>query len=85
MTSLIDEKTISQLKLLQLKSKKRFLTQRHGRHKSLKRGRGFDFADHGSYQAGDDIRYIDWNIFARTEKLYKAFSRRRRFKSNIYY
>lgn len=66
----LNAETLKTLKILQLKSKKKFLTNRYGRHKSLKRGHGFDFAEHGTYQPGADIRYIDWNIYARTDNLY---------------
>lgn len=66
----LNAETLKTLKLLQLKSKKKFLTNRYGSHKSLKRGHGFDFAEHSTYQPGADIRYIDWNIYARTDNLY---------------
>lgn len=37
-----------------------------GERKSLLRGHGLDFADLRQYFPGDDIRKIDWNVFART-------------------
>ncbi|MCC5791378.1 MAG: DUF58 domain-containing protein [Legionellaceae bacterium] len=42
--------------------------QRHGRHPSLLRGRGMDFAEVRNYQAGDDIRHMEWRVTARTGK-----------------
>lgn len=66
----LSPETLSQLKLLQIKSRRSFLTNRHGGHTSLKRGHGIEFSDYGSYQLGDDIRHIDWNVFARSDRLY---------------
>jgi uncharacterized protein (DUF58 family) len=37
-----------------------------GEKRSLLRGQGLDFADLREYTPGDDIRKIDWNVFART-------------------
>ena len=36
-----------------------------GTHKSLFRGHGLNFAGYREYQAGDDIRMVDWNVTAR--------------------
>ncbi|MGL1889473.1 MAG: DUF58 domain-containing protein [Reichenbachiella sp.] len=46
-----------------------------GRHASKLRGRGLDFEEVRKYVAGDDIRNIDWNVTARTQKTYtKVFN-----------
>ena len=37
-----------------------------GDYRTLLYGQGVDFADLREYQVGDDIRYIDWNVTART-------------------
>ncbi len=37
-----------------------------GDYRTLLYGQGVDFADLREYQLGDDIRYIDWNVTART-------------------
>ena len=42
----------------------------HGLHKSRKVGLSLDFAEHRSYQPGDDIRRIDWRVFGRTDRFY---------------
>jgi len=41
-----------------------------GIHRSPLRGAGEDFAKHRDYQQGDDVRYLDWKLYARTDRLY---------------
>lgn len=41
-----------------------------GAHRSPRRGAGEDFAKHRDYQQGDDTRYLDWKLFARTDRLH---------------
>lgn len=41
-----------------------------GDYRSLFYGYGVDFADLREYQAGDDVRYIDWNVTARMDTPY---------------
>jgi uncharacterized protein (DUF58 family) len=41
-----------------------------GLHRSPYRGRSIDFAEHRGYMPGDDIRRIDWRLFARTDRFY---------------
>jgi uncharacterized protein (DUF58 family) len=41
-----------------------------GLHRSPYRGRSADFAEHRGYMPGDDIRRIDWRLFARTDRFY---------------
>ena len=41
-----------------------------GIHRSPLRGAGEDFARHRDYQQGDDVRYLDWKLYARTDRLY---------------
>jgi uncharacterized protein (DUF58 family) len=46
-----------------------------GERRSAALGRGVEYADYRSYQAGDDYRYIDWNIYSRLDRLFvKLFS-----------
>jgi uncharacterized protein (DUF58 family) len=41
-----------------------------GLHRATRRGTGEDFARHREYQQGDDVRYLDWKLYARTDRLY---------------
>mgnify|MGYP003304762670 FL=1 len=41
-----------------------------GSYKSKIRGRGIEFSEVREYVVGDDIRHIDWNVTARTNKLH---------------
>jgi uncharacterized protein (DUF58 family) len=41
-----------------------------GLHRSPYLGRSIDFAEHRGYMPGDDIRRIDWRLFARTDRFY---------------
>jgi uncharacterized protein (DUF58 family) len=42
----------------------------HGQHRSLRKGSSLDFAQHRSYQPGDDLRRIDWRVYGRTDRFY---------------
>ncbi|MEZ5419381.1 MAG: DUF58 domain-containing protein [Vicinamibacterales bacterium] len=42
----------------------------NGLHKSPAYGTSVDFAEHRGYVPGDDIRRVDWRVFARTDKYY---------------
>jgi uncharacterized protein (DUF58 family) len=41
-----------------------------GLHRSPHFGFSQEFAEYRAYSPGDDLRYIDWNVFARTERCY---------------
>ena len=40
-----------------------------GLHRSPDFGFSQEFAEYRSYTQGDDLRHVDWNVFARTEKI----------------
>ena len=41
-----------------------------GLHRSPHRGFSAEFAEHRAYQAGDDLRYIDWRMYGRSDRFY---------------
>ncbi|MGH7524202.1 MAG: DUF58 domain-containing protein [Gemmatimonadales bacterium] len=41
-----------------------------GLHRSPRRGFSVEFAEHRQYQPGDEPRYLDWKLLARTDRLY---------------
>ncbi len=51
---------------LPLRRQRKVLSDQAGTHTSAMRGRGIDFAEVREYQAGDDIRAMDWRVTART-------------------
>ena len=55
-----------------------------GLHKSPYHGFSVEFAEHRQYSQGDDIRYLDWKIFGRTERYYvKQFEEETNLKTYI--
>ena len=41
-----------------------------GGRRSVKRGQSVEFADYREYTLGDDLRQLDWNVYARLERLF---------------
>ncbi|HEX9442894.1 MAG TPA: DUF58 domain-containing protein, partial [Candidatus Binatia bacterium] len=41
-----------------------------GEHPSARRGFSLEFSDYRKYQVGDDLRYVDWNVYCRLERLW---------------
>lgn len=42
----------------------------HGAHRSTRPGFSQEFAEYRDYAPGDDLRYVDWNAYARTDRLF---------------
>ena len=61
---------LNRLEALRLRTRKEFLGGRPGSYSSPRRGTSLEFADYRRYSPGDDIRYLDWGIFARSDRLY---------------
>jgi uncharacterized protein (DUF58 family) len=66
----IDANILRQLDAFSLRTRKAVLGLRQGSHRSQRRGHGVEFAEYRNYELGDNPRYIDWNLFARSDKLY---------------
>ena len=61
---------LTQLETLRLRTRKEFLGSHTGSYSSPRRGTSLEFADYRRYAPGDDLRYLDWGIYARTDRLY---------------
>ncbi|HOJ39294.1 MAG TPA: DUF58 domain-containing protein, partial [bacterium] len=67
---LLDPKVLSKLSGLYLVAKTVVEGFISGLHRSLYRGFSVEFAGHREYVAGDDLRYLDWKVFGRTDRTY---------------
>jgi uncharacterized protein (DUF58 family) len=71
---LFDEKTRRKLEQLMLQATRVRAGAIKGERRSVKRGSSIEFADYRNYVPGDDLRRLDWNIYARLERpLTKVF------------
>src|SRR5919106_2783203 len=67
---LLDADFLTRLQRLEIVSKKVFVGKTKGERRSKRKGQSVEFADFRQYVPGDDLRFIDWNLFARMERLY---------------
>jgi uncharacterized protein (DUF58 family) len=64
-----DEQFLKKLEYLYVVAKKVFVGRIRAERRSRKTGSGVEFADHRNYAAGDDLRYLDWSVYGRLDKL----------------
>jgi uncharacterized protein (DUF58 family) len=66
----LDPETLAQLQGLELRA--RYIVDGYlsGKHRSAHRGHSVEFTEHREYAAGDDLRYVDWKVFGKTDKVY---------------
>jgi uncharacterized protein (DUF58 family) len=69
-TGFIDPKTLSRIDNLELLARTVVDGFINGLHRAPYLGMSLDFAEHRAYYPGDDIRRIDWRLFARTDRYY---------------
>ncbi len=67
---LLDPAFVARLERLEIVSKKIFQGKVRGERRSKRRGESVEFADHRNYVVGDDLRFLDWNIYARLDRLF---------------
>jgi uncharacterized protein (DUF58 family) len=60
---------MAQLERLELVTRKVFRGRMKGERRSKRKGQSVEFADFRGYVPGDDLRMLDWNLFARLDKL----------------
>src|SRR3954467_1415333 len=67
---LLDPTFMARLDQLDVMSRKMLAGKMKGERRSKRRGQSVEFADFRNYVLGDDLRFIDWNIYARLDKLF---------------
>ena len=67
---LLSSEFLTQLERLALVSRRAFRGRMRGERKSPRKGMSVEFADYRQYGVGDDLRYVDWNIYGRLDRLY---------------
>lgn len=70
LTTLLPNDLLARLEQLRVNPRKRKTNRTHGEHLSGKGGTSIEFSDYRDYVAGDDLRYVDWNIFSRLNQPY---------------
>ncbi len=68
--SILPPQTMAKLERMELVTRKVFRGRMKGERRSHRKGQSVEFADFRSYVPGDDLRFIDWNLFARMDRLY---------------
>src|SRR5438093_3446565 len=67
---LFDSAFLRQLDRLALLTRRAMAGDMQGERRSPRRGSSVEFADFRPYSVGDDFRRIDWNLYARMERLF---------------
>jgi uncharacterized protein (DUF58 family) len=68
--TVFDEAFLRQLERLTLLTRKAVHGGMKGVRRSVKRGQSIEFTDYRDYALGDDLRSLDWNLYARLERLF---------------
>jgi uncharacterized protein (DUF58 family) len=66
----VDPKVLARIGNLELLARTVVDGFTNGLHKAPYLGVSVDFAEHRGYMPGDDIRFIDWRVFARSDRFY---------------
>lgn len=64
-----DQAFLKKLEYLHIVAKKVFAGRLRAERRSRKTGAGIEFADHRQYTPGDDLRYLDWAVYGRMDRL----------------
>jgi len=67
---LFSEAFLRKLERIRILTRKGIKGPTRGEHASWRRGTSLDFLDYRKYQVGDDFRYVDWNVYGRSDKLF---------------
>jgi uncharacterized protein (DUF58 family) len=69
-SDLLDPEFMSKLEQLDIVSRRIFAGKMKGERRSKRKGQSVEFADYRNYVVGDDLRFLDWNIYGRLERLF---------------
>ena len=69
-TALLPPALLARLERMELVSRKVFRGRMKGERRSRRKGQSVEFADFRNYVPGDDVRFIDWNTYARLDRLF---------------
>lgn len=67
---LLEAGLVHRLSSLRLLLGRQIAGSRRGERRSRRRGQSVEFADYRNYVAGDDLRFLDWNLYGRLERLF---------------
>src|SRR6478609_2040863 len=67
---LLDPHFLARLEQLELVTRKIFAGRMKGERRSKRKGQSVEFADYRNYVIGDDLRFLDWNLFALLDRLF---------------
>ena len=85
MNALLPPDLLRQLEQFQLLAARRAKSSAKGERRSKARGQSVEFADYRNYVAGDDLRYLDWNLFGRLDRLFlKLYEEERELPVRIF-
>jgi uncharacterized protein (DUF58 family) len=83
--SLLTPDLLRRLEQFQLLAARRAKSSARGERRSKARGQSVEFADYRNYVAGDDFRYLDWNLYGRLERLFlKLYEEERELPVRIF-
>ena len=69
-SELLPPELLARLERLELVSRRVFRGRMKGERRSKRKGQSVEFADFRNYVPGDDLRFIDWNLYARLDRLF---------------
>lgn len=70
MSALLTPELLRKLDQLEILTRKQFAGRLRGEQRSTRKGHSLEFADYRNYVQGDDVRFIDWKIFGRLDRLF---------------
>ena len=69
-SDLVDPKAVARLMRAQVHARLPMSGNMSGQHKSPHKGSSVEFAEYRKYVPGDDVRLMDWRVYARTDRFY---------------